>query len=178
MSHVILGSSGVNSLASLPRLMYRTALRYSSCATSAEQRQLQASHSSTFPRTSGKHHSDRAAAPPGTALWHSWHQALQHCRQTSHTAPAPRMLFSPSHPVHCRMKGIGRGKLSRVLQLLPVFSFLHITYITFRSQAWKCCSCTLVVEDKLLFAFLKIESAHKRSMQGVTTALFCILPVK
>lgn len=128
-SHVIPGSSGVKSLASLPRMIYWTPLRYSSCSTPAEQKQLQASHTSSFPRSSGQApHSQSTSSswdcPCGTKLTPRTAPGLQHCRQTSHTAPAPRM-FSPSHPVFCRIKGM--EKLSRVLQLLPIFSFHHIT---------------------------------------------------
>lgn len=168
MSHVITGCSGIYSLVSLPRMIYWTALRYSSCSASAEQRQLQASHSSTFPRAFTKHQ-----LLLGVPLWRRWHQAqLQPCRQTSHTAPAPRMLFLPSHPVCCRIKGMGRGKLSQSIAASASLPFPPHHYITFRPQAWNCCSCTLLAQDKIFFAFLKIEPAHKRACRGLWLLCF------
>lgn len=75
VSHVILGSSGVNSIASLPRMIYWTPLRYSSCSTSAEHRQLQASHTSTFAKTSGKAPHSQSTSSPWDCPCDNWHQA-------------------------------------------------------------------------------------------------------
>lgn len=179
VSHVILGPSGVNSTASLPRMIYWTPLRYSSYSTSAEQRQLQASHTSTFPKTSGKAPHSQSTSSPWDCpcdMSDTKHSPGALALQTNipHSSK-PRMMFLPSHPVCCRIKGMGRGKLSRVLQFLHMFSPHH--YITFRPQAWNCCSYTLLAWDKLFFAFfcnLKFfKLPIKRAWRGLW--LFCFV---
>lgn len=113
MSHIILGTSEVNILASLPSdLLNSTEIQF--LFHTCKQRQLQASHTSTFPRTSGK-------APPSQSTSSSWDcpcetadtkhgLGLQHCRQTSHTAPAPRMLFLTFTPCVLQNKRDGKRK--------------------------------------------------------------------
>lgn len=162
VSHVILGPSGVNSIASLPRMIYQTPLRYSSYSTSAEQRQLQASHTSTFPKTSGKApHSQSTSSPwdcpcDMTDTKHSPRAAaLQQKTNIPHGSNAKDdvLTFTP-----CVLQDKRNGK-RKIVQSIAVSAYLLFSphhYITFRPQAWNCCSYTLLAWDKLSFAFFLI----------------------
>lgn len=184
VSHVILGPSGVNSIASLPRMIYRTPLRYSSYSTSAEQRQLQASHTSTFPKTSGKApHSQSTSSPwdcpcDTTDTKHSpGALALQTNIPHSSNAKDDVLTFTP-----CVLQDKRNGK-RKTVQSIAVSAYLLFSphhYITFRPQAWNCCSYTLLAWDKLFFAFFFnfkfFKLPIKRAWRGLR--LFCILSVK
>lgn len=142
MSHIILGSSGVNSLASLPTVIYWSALRQF-CSTCAEQRQLR----HLTPAPSPEH----SQAP-------SWDWPCD-TADTKHSSSTKGVLtFTPSV-----LQDKRNGKTVQSIAASASLLFPPHHYITFRPQAWNC-SCTSLAQDKLFFAFWKIQSARKKSM--------------